>query len=93
MIGVEENAHFNEIEFQLNRGDFLLLTSDGLIEAECMGDVPFGVEGIEEFLANYQGYDLIQDLIRFLYNKSKYVEFTDDISMIKIELTGDESPG
>lgn len=90
MIGVEDNAHYQEIDFQLDKGEFLLLSSDGLLEAECMNNKPFGREGIEEFLADYSGYDVLNDMGKFLYEKSKYVEFLDDVSMIKVEPVEDD---
>ncbi|MBN2534671.1 MAG: SpoIIE family protein phosphatase [Spirochaetales bacterium] len=91
MIGVEENAYFQEMDFQLDKGEFLLLTSDGLWEAECTNDEFFGLNGIEEFLADYRGYDILNDMVKSLYEKSKYIEFQDDISMIKIEPVEDTS--
>lgn len=91
MIGVEENAHYQEIEFQLEKGEFLLLSSDGLLEAECLDNKSFGIEGIKEFLADYSGYDVLNDMVKFLYEKSKYVELLDDVSMIKIEPIEDSS--
>ena len=85
MIGVNDNVTYQEIDFQIEKGEFLLLSSDGLVEAECIGDKPFGIKGIEEFLAHYHGYDVLNDMMKFLYEKSKYVELLDDVSMIKIE--------
>ncbi|MBN2443027.1 MAG: SpoIIE family protein phosphatase [Spirochaetales bacterium] len=91
MIGVQENVEYHEIDFKLEKDEFLLLSSDGLMEAECTGDIAFGVNGIEEFLADYNGYDILNDMMRRLYDKSKYVEFLDDVSMIKIEPIEDSS--
>lgn len=84
MIGVEENSTFQEIDFSLNEGEFLLLASDGITEAECEDDTQFGIEGIEEFFSNYQGGDYLNDLIRHVSRSSKYVELLDDVSLIKI---------
>jgi len=85
MIGVDENINFQEIEFQLEKDDLLLLSSDGLLEAECIGETLFKKEGIEEFLADYTGYNMLNDLMVHMNKKSKYVELIDDVSLIKIE--------
>lgn len=84
MIGVEESSHFQEIPFTLNKKDFLLLTSDGIIEAECTGDTFFGIEGIEEFFSTYQGNDHLKDLLSHVREASKFMELIDDVSLIKI---------
>lgn len=84
MIGVEEDSTFQEIDFSLKPGEFLLLTSDGLIEAECQNDRLFGVEGIEAFFYHYRGSDFLNDLLNNVSSRSKYVELLDDVSLIKI---------
>jgi len=84
MIGVDENSNFQEIDFSLNKGDFLLLTSDGIIESECTDDHPFGIEGIEAFFYNYQGNDYLNDLMERVKSLSKYTELLDDVSLIRI---------
>ena len=78
MIGVEENVHYQEMDFHLNKGDFLLLTSDGLLEAECTGDIPFGIKGIEEFLA---------DAVVVFYNVRRQNERVSATEIIKIRGT------
>jgi sigma-B regulation protein RsbU (phosphoserine phosphatase) len=85
MIGVEDNVQFKEIDFHVESDEFLLICSDGLIEAECKGGKSFGVRGIEVFLSHYTGYDILNDLLAHLNEQSIYVELTDDVSMIKIE--------
>jgi sigma-B regulation protein RsbU (phosphoserine phosphatase) len=92
MIGVEENIRYQEVDFNLERDDLLILSSDGLSEAECSDGKQFGVRGIEEFLSSYRGYDMLTELMGFVLEKSKYTELTDDVSIILIEPT-EEAPG
>jgi sigma-B regulation protein RsbU (phosphoserine phosphatase) len=89
MIGVEENIKFQEIDFFLENDDILILASDGLYEAQCSDNKPFGTEGIANFLADYQGYDMLNDLLYHLNERSLYTELMDDVSIIKIELIED----
>jgi len=85
MLGVEENVKFQELDFYLEDDDILILASDGLYEAQCSNDKPFGTEGIADFLSDYKGYELLNDLLYHLNERSKYTELMDDVSIVKIE--------
>ena len=89
MIGVEENVKYQEMDFQLEKGDFLLLSSDGLMEAEGEDGKPLGLEGLSQFMNDYDGYNLLGDLMTHLERRSRYVELQDDVSLVRIEPVGE----
>jgi sigma-B regulation protein RsbU (phosphoserine phosphatase) len=84
MIGVDETARFKEVEFHLAPDEFLLMSSDGILEAPCRGGKQFGVEGVQEFFAGYQGETPLDDLLTEVRAHSSFQPLGDDVSALLI---------
>jgi phosphoserine phosphatase RsbU/P len=84
MIGVDEAARFPEVPFGLAPEEFLLITSDGILEAPCRGGKQFGVEGVQEFFAGYQGETPLDDLLAEVRSRSTFQPLGDDVSALLI---------
>jgi phosphoserine phosphatase RsbU/P len=87
MLGMDEHARFGEIEFSLAPGDFLLLTSDGMLESPCTDGKQFGVQGVEEFFRRYSGSAPLADLHAEIRGRSSFYPLADDVSAILLEAT------
>ncbi len=86
MLGIEEDTAFEEISFTLERGELLLLASDGLFESECYNGKAFGVPGVERFFHARQGAHALEDLLQAVQKESRYPRLPDDVSMLEISL-------
>ena len=93
MIGIDQNSSYQDIDFYLNHGEILILASDGMYEAQCTDGKPFGQEGLEVFLENYQGYNMLRDLSVHIQKRSKYLELIDDLSLLKVEALNESKIG
>lgn len=82
MLGMSEQASFPPASFRLEQGEFLLLASDGLFEAEGADGRPYGVEGVQRFFA--AGGGGLEQLFEDLIGSSRYVSLKDDLSVLRI---------
>ncbi len=82
MLGMSEQACFPPASFSLEPGEFLLLASDGLFEAEGANGRPYGVEGVERFFAASGGS--LEQLYEDLIGGSRSVSLKDDLSAVRI---------
>ncbi|MGA2639322.1 MAG: SpoIIE family protein phosphatase [Spirochaetia bacterium] len=82
MLGMNEASRFHEIEFQLGKGEFLLLTSDGIIESPCGGGTQFGISGISDFFAGYSGSTPLTALLEEVRRRSAASSAVDDVSAV-----------
>jgi sigma-B regulation protein RsbU (phosphoserine phosphatase) len=82
MLGVDDAARFTEIEFQLDPSEFLLISSDGILEAPCRTGGQFGVEGVREFFARYTGSRPLDDLLAEVRSRSSFQPLGDDVSLL-----------
>jgi sigma-B regulation protein RsbU (phosphoserine phosphatase) len=91
-IGLMLDASFEQVEFQLDRGDRLLIYSDGITEAMNPAKEHFGEDRLADCLTNYRSCSLQQtvDQVKFKlaeWHCSAEADFnlTDDASMLAIE--------
>lgn len=80
MLGMNEASRFGEVEFALGQGDFLLLTSDGIIESPCSDGTQFGIPGIASFFSGYSGNTPLADLMAEVRRRSAGSLPVDDVS-------------
>ena len=92
-IGLLPDAEYEQFEFHLNRGDRLFMYSDGLTECMNTARVAFGEQRMQDFLRNHQEQslqsvvrDLRQSISNWLNPQDQTTGFTDDVSMLAIEL-------
>ncbi len=84
MLGMNEAARFNEVEFRLAEPDWLLLTTDGIIEAPCADGSQFGMDGIASFFQAYRGAAPLPDLLAEVRRKSGGARPADDMSAMLV---------
>jgi hypothetical protein len=84
MLGMNEASRFGEVEFKLGQGDFLILTSDGIIESPCSDGTQFGIPGIAAFFAGYSGSTPLADLLKEVRNRGTASSTVDDVSAVLI---------
>jgi PAS domain S-box-containing protein len=84
MLGIEEEARYEELPFSLDPGEFLMLASDGLFESECYNGMAYGVPGVQRFFAGRPGEHPLEELLATVKRESKYVRLPDDLSMLTI---------
>ena len=82
MLGMNEASRFSEVEFQLGQGEFLLLTSDGIIDSPCSDKTPFGIPGIAGFFAGYSGSTPLEALLKEVRRRGVASPPVDDISAV-----------
>lgn len=83
MIGMVDGAKYEESSIHLAPGDFLLLASDGIYEAEDASGEAFGLEGVVAFFAD--GGRNLEDLYAVIKARNPLGELADDVSAILIE--------
>jgi serine phosphatase RsbU (regulator of sigma subunit) len=90
-LGVFSSDHplvdYSDQELCLNRGDRLLLYTDGLTEAPGPGGEMFGLERLEELLARH-GHLGLEDLRDRLWERLRHFvegEFPDDVALILVD--------
>ena len=84
MLGVDEKARFSDVEFKLASGDFLLVSSDGALEAPCADGSAFGEQGVEGFFARYAGSAPLADLLAGVRRQSTFQPLGDDVSALMV---------
>jgi phosphoserine phosphatase RsbU/P len=84
MLGMDEGTRFSEVEFALSPDRFLLICSDGMLEAPCADAKQFGIEGMERFFARYGGDAPLTDLLAEIQRRSAFSPLGDDVSAILV---------
>jgi len=85
-LGIDEEAVYEDETFPLEPGDLLFLASDGIFESERRDGSPFGVEGVEQFLAGYRGGAPLEQLLSVLRRESSLAQLPDDVSAVAVEM-------
>lgn len=93
-IGVFENPIFDEIEFTMRPGDRLLITSDGITEAESPAGRQLGNDGLEAIMrtnAFLGGHAFLESMA---WSVSEYCrgERPDDMSAVLLEYRASAEP-
>ena len=88
-IGLIPGADFESFEFQIAKGDEIILFSDGLTEAESPEGAQLEEDGLEKLLllhAKLKGTQLLESLYEDLKTFCQSDEFADDVSALVFEL-------
>ncbi|GAB1482023.1 hypothetical protein MASR2M78_08380 [Treponema sp.] len=83
MIGMVENAKYQETSIALEPGDFLFIATDGVYEAEDANGEAFGIEGVAGFFAD--GGRNLEELYTQIRNRQAFGNLSDDVSAILIQ--------
>jgi serine phosphatase RsbU (regulator of sigma subunit) len=84
MLGMEENARYDQQEFSLDKGEFLLLATDGILESLGSDGRQFGYGGVIEFFSCYRGDAPLTDLLAEVKRHSPGQPLADDVSALLI---------
>jgi sigma-B regulation protein RsbU (phosphoserine phosphatase) len=89
IIGVKEDILFENRSLMLNRGDILLLYTDGVTEASSLDGELFGIERLAQILAaNHE--ESLQDIIEHIYREvisfSDSRPLSDDVTMVALRI-------
>ena len=82
-VGLFEGAEFEDFQVQLEPGDQLLLTSDGITECPDLNDNMLGEEGFEHMMRKLEGSrgpQLLETLVWLLAEYADDAGFPDDVS-------------
>ena len=87
VLGVHEDFLYEERSLQLNRGDLILLYTDGLTEAEDAGGEQLGDSRLNDLIRKYKS-DPIEALPELLHNEVQRFcgrhELEDDFTIIAL---------
>lgn len=84
-IGLIPMAQFDEFSFQLQPGDRLIITSDGITECENAQGQELGQEGLERIIQRnpaLASLDLLEAMLWGLQDHRQSTEFADDVSAL-----------
>jgi serine phosphatase RsbU (regulator of sigma subunit) len=88
-LGLIPNAQFKTNQVKVVPGDFLLLFTDGIIEAEAEGGSDFGLEGLRKSLqANLDkaGESVLESIINDVCSFARSTVLMDDVCLVAAEL-------
>src|SRR5205085_986941 len=92
-VGLWPDSDFDYIEVPFKRGDRLVLYSDGITECTNPENEEFGDERLVHYLSEAAAQPLdtmLNGLERELEQWRGSTAFTDDVSLLALELTGKE---
>jgi len=90
VLGVQRGVQYEEPVIGIERGDLLLLYTDGIVEAEAPGGEQFGSERLRQVLAQQQKHPAAQLILELLGAVRAFTgdsSFKDDISMLLFKFT------
>ena len=92
MLGVRPSEEYAQTEFTLEKGDRLLLYTDGLVEAENARGEPFGEARLGDFMTTHQDVPaeqfaerLLDEVLGWPENGSARAQ-ADDITVVVIDI-------
>ena len=90
-IGVNADTQYPCQTIQLDRGDKIILYTDGVVEALSSRDIPFGEKRFLKMLNSHRSKsieDCLDVVMTSLENWACHVNLRDDLSLIGIEAQG-----
>ncbi len=95
LLGIKRDTFFEEDSIEIKNGDFLIICSDGLIDAENKDGETFGLKRLKEFILNNDLVDNSKFISDLILNLKSFVQndfFSDDLTLVvlkKEEVIGD----
>jgi len=90
IIGVFSGMHYRSGKGKLEKGDILVLYTDGIIEARCSSGI-YGEERLVEFLKSLEPIS-VKDVPQMIFNdalRCAHGKLSDDIALLTVSLKGD----
>ena len=83
-LGTVSDVEYEDITFRLNKGDTLILYTDGITESSDRHKTEFGLSGLLESLKKNQASprDLLQELLKNIKDHCKGAKQKDDMTVI-----------
>jgi sigma-B regulation protein RsbU (phosphoserine phosphatase) len=81
-LGVRRDVRYDAVEVQLERGDRLVLFSDGIPEAPARGGEQLGYDAFRDTLATGGGIDAMLERVR-----AQVTDIDDDWTVVVLERT------
>jgi sigma-B regulation protein RsbU (phosphoserine phosphatase) len=91
VLGIEPNERYSEHVLELRPGDFVLLYTDGVVEAMDFGGETFGRERLFDALREYGAQSPDQALRNIRWDVRRFVglaEQSDDLTMVGLRVRG-----
>jgi sigma-B regulation protein RsbU (phosphoserine phosphatase) len=91
MLGIQEDAVFDEASLQLVEGDLLLLYTDGLLEAHSPDGRQFGKDGLLKALrevSNEDVHSLLELIVKAVQQHMDGAEQDDDVTILGAKSVG-----
>ncbi|MBN1501237.1 MAG: SpoIIE family protein phosphatase [Spirochaetes bacterium] len=88
LVGLMENAEFLQTEFSMNKGDILLIYTDGISEAVSTDKVMYGEENILNSFKKddkTSSVDTVHSVIGSAYEYTGYNSFDDDVTILCVK--------
>lgn len=85
LLGVDEQADFNQQLLQLNSGDLIFLYTDGIFDAHNSEMIPFGLNRVQELLQahrNAPAEEILQTLMTAIQKFTGKAPSFDDITLV-----------
>ncbi len=89
ILGAWTDIDYKEVQFQLKRGDKLLLYTDGLVEVKSADERIFGLSRLKNFLKEHASLpigEMMDRLYEYGLDYSEGHAFADDITMLGLEV-------
>ncbi|MCK4943834.1 MAG: PP2C family protein-serine/threonine phosphatase, partial [Candidatus Aminicenantes bacterium] len=90
VLGMFPDISLQENEIGLEKGDFIVLYTDGITEAEDLNGTQFSLNRLIEFMQHHRQLDIEQVKEKMVDERKKHVgkdEFEDDVTFILIRIT------
>ncbi len=88
LLGIMPNLEVEVNSFRYHPGDLLFMYTDGIVEQENEKGEMFGTERLINILKGKHAYssnEITQHVLHMLYNYSRDVEASDDITMLSVK--------
>ncbi|GAB4446210.1 MAG: hypothetical protein Kow0031_28850 [Anaerolineae bacterium] len=88
-LGLSQHHGYSEAEVRLSPGDFMVLTSDGVVEAHNGSQQMFGFERLEQAVAGAPAASAAEMLAHLRRSVSRFVGGTaphDDITIVVVRV-------
>jgi serine phosphatase RsbU (regulator of sigma subunit) len=89
-LGLIKGGGYQEVHLTLDKGDCVFLYTDGLVEAENEGGQEFGMQNLEELLANKEAHRF-EDSLEYVQTAVQHyrgtLELNDDATMMLVHVS------
>jgi sigma-B regulation protein RsbU (phosphoserine phosphatase) len=85
LLGFVEDSDYQDSKINMNPGDYVILNSDGIIEATNQNKEQFGATRLMNLMNNFNGEGSLLETIKNSVSDFSQSHFEDDISLVTIK--------